>query len=307
MLHRHPFESLTSVPSHMCGEAVKPGFLLAARAAPARHTRRLGLATSTRMAGGTALLAAGCRALVTERAQRELLPVGDAGAAAGGTNHEQAQTLGTYVRLLVGLQIGNRPVDTVRSVLGHQFRTAARTGRAHVWQPVPPDLVLIPCRASVAGSSLDVCRVADVPAYVVLNAVPVQGRLADQARAAMAEHGAAVAPAMLCQRIAHVHAFTAGWSVMEYQAQSKATAESQPSTAGASTTEEPNERSIVSPQPCGRRPPRAPEPVPPRKGLWLRLEPAMHKRLRLLAVQEDTTVQQLGVEALEMLLQSRAG
>ena len=32
----------------------------------------------------------------------------------------------------------------------------------------------------------------------------------------------------------------------------------------------------------------------------------MHKRLRLLAVQEDTTVQKLGVEALEMLLQSRA-
>ena len=86
------------------------------------------------------------------------------------------------------------------------------------------DLVLIPCRASVAdlhaiGSSLDVCRVADVPAYVVLNEVPVQ------ARAAMAQHGAAVAPAMLCQRIAHVHAFTAGLSVMEHQAQSKAAGE----------------------------------------------------------------------------------
>ena len=92
------------------------------------------------------------------------------------------------------------------------------------------DLVLIPCRASVAdlhaiGSSLDVCRVAGVDAHVVLNAVPVQGRLADQARAAMAHQGATVAPAMLCQRIAHVHAFTAGLSVMEYQAQSKAAAE----------------------------------------------------------------------------------
>ena len=92
------------------------------------------------------------------------------------------------------------------------------------------DLVLIPGNAGAAdlhaiGSSLDVCRVADVPAYVVLNAVPVQGRLADQARAAMAQHGAAVAPAMLCQRIAHVHAFTAGLSVMEHQAQSKAAGE----------------------------------------------------------------------------------
>ena len=78
---------------------------------------------------------------------------------------------------------------------------------------------------------------------------------------------------------------------------------SQPSTAGASTTEEPNERSIVRPQPCSRRPPST-GAAPPRKGLLLRLDPAMHRRLRLLAVQEDTTVQQLGVEALEMLLQS---
>lgn len=36
-----------------------------------------------------------------------------------------------------------------------------------------------------------------------------------------------------------------------------------------------------------------------------RLDPAMHKRLRLLAVEEDTTVQRLGVEALEMLLRAR--
>ena len=39
----------------------------------------------------------------------------------------------------------------------------------------------------------------------------------------------------------------------------------------------------------------------------LRLDPAMHKRLRLLAVEEDTTVQALGVEALEMLFQYRRG
>ena len=44
-----------------------------------------------------------------------------------------------------------------------------------------------------------------------------------------------------------------------------------------------------------------------RRGLLLRLDPAMHKRLRLLAVEEDTTVQALGVEALEMLFQYRRG
>lgn len=51
---------------------------------------------------------------------------------------------------------------------------------------------------------------------------------------------------------------------------------------------------------------RAPAPTPPRKGLLLRLEPTMHKRLRLLAVEHDTTVQQLGVEALEMLFRRYA-
>ena len=92
------------------------------------------------------------------------------------------------------------------------------------------DFALIPCRASVAdlhaiGASLDVCRVAGVHAYVVLNAVPVQGTLADQAQKAMADHGAAVAPVMLCQRIAHVHAFTNGMTALEYDPRSKAAAE----------------------------------------------------------------------------------
>ena len=50
---------------------------------------------------GSWLPATGCRAPRAERARRELLPVGDAGAAAGGANHEQAQPLGTHVRLLV--------------------------------------------------------------------------------------------------------------------------------------------------------------------------------------------------------------
>ena len=40
----------------------------------------------------------------------------------------------------------------------------------------------------------------------------------------------------------------------------------------------------------------------PRKGLLLRLPPEMHKRLRMLAVERDTTVQALGLEALDMLL-----
>ena len=92
------------------------------------------------------------------------------------------------------------------------------------------DVVLIPCRASVAdlhaiGASLDVCRVAGVPTHVVLNAVPVQGRLAEQAQAAIQTHGAAVAPVMLRHRIAHVHAFTNGSCAVDFAPRSKAAAE----------------------------------------------------------------------------------
>ena len=92
------------------------------------------------------------------------------------------------------------------------------------------DLTLVPCRASVADlhairSSLDICRVAEVLARVVLNAVPVQGPLAGQARETMAEHGAEVAPIMLCHRVAHVHSFTRGMAAMEFAPRSKAAVE----------------------------------------------------------------------------------
>ncbi len=102
------------------------------------------------------------------------------------------------------------------------------------------DLVLIPCRCSVAdlhaiGATLDICKIAGVDAgrvadgplrtHVVLNAVPIQGPLATQARQAMADRAAAVAPVLLHQRIAHVHAFTAGRTAQEIEPRSKAAAE----------------------------------------------------------------------------------
>lgn len=92
------------------------------------------------------------------------------------------------------------------------------------------DLTLVPCRASVADlhairASLDICRVAGVQARVVLNAVPAQGPLARQAREAMTEHRAVVAPMALCQRVAHVHAFTKGMTAMEFAPRSKAAVE----------------------------------------------------------------------------------
>ncbi len=101
------------------------------------------------------------------------------------------------------------------------------------------DLVLIPCRCSVAdlhaiGATIDICGIAAVDGgsadgplrtHVVLNAVPIQGPLATRARQAMANRAVAVAPVLLHQRIAHVHAFTTGRTAQEIEPESKAAAE----------------------------------------------------------------------------------
>lgn len=44
-----------------------------------------------------------------------------------------------------------------------------------------------------------------------------------------------------------------------------------------------------------------PQGEPARKALLLRLDPAVHRRLRLLAVEHDTTAQALAEEALRLL------
>ena len=54
----------------------------------------------------------------------------------------------------------------------------------------------------------------------------------------------------------------------------------------------------------GGAPSRAPrEETPARKALLLRLDPAVHRRLRMLAVEHDTTAQKLAEEALQLLFE----
>ena len=92
------------------------------------------------------------------------------------------------------------------------------------------DLALIPCRPALADlhaimGSLGTCRDAGAPAAVVLNAAPPAGALVDQARAALADQGAEVAPVTIGQRVAHVHAFAAGLTAAELGPAGKAAQE----------------------------------------------------------------------------------
>ncbi len=58
---------------------------------------------------------------------------------------------------------------------------------------------------------------------------------------------------------------------------------------------------------AGGSAPQQPKAPPARKALLLRLDPAMHRRLRLLAVEHDTTAQALAEEALRLLFERYEG
>ena len=99
-------------------------------------------------------------------------------------------------------------IDTAPSVAN----SALLAARAADW-------VLIPCRPSVAdltaiGASVEIAREAARLSVAVINAAPVRSPLIGQAVAALRAYGLEVAP-VIHQRIAHVHAFTAGLAASE--------------------------------------------------------------------------------------------
>jgi chromosome partitioning protein len=93
------------------------------------------------------------------------------------------------------------------------------------------DLVLIPCRPQIydietlAATKEIVELSGGKPAFVVLNAVPPQGRRHEEAIAAIRDMGLAVCPVHLVQRAAFGDAPNAGQSASEYEPGGKAAQE----------------------------------------------------------------------------------
>jgi chromosome partitioning protein len=92
------------------------------------------------------------------------------------------------------------------------------------------DIILIPCRPSLVdlraiSSSVNIARIAEKPAYVVVSQKPARGSLVTEAVDAAKELGVEVAPVEIGNRIAFVHAFTAGEGVTEYESNGKAAEE----------------------------------------------------------------------------------
>lgn len=105
----------------------------------------------------------------------------------------------------------------------HSETTALAAARA-------ADLVLIPCRPAILdlraiSNSVELAKLAARPAWVVLNAVPPRGSLADEAASAVAQYGVPIAPVRIGQRASYVHALTLGLTAPEFEPQGKAAAE----------------------------------------------------------------------------------
>jgi len=84
------------------------------------------------------------------------------------------------------------------------------------------DLVVIPCRPSTfdiaaISATLDLCKLANKQAVVVINAAPIRSRVTSEAEEAIAERGGKVSRAVIRQRVAFQHCMINGRTAAEYE------------------------------------------------------------------------------------------
>jgi chromosome partitioning protein len=92
------------------------------------------------------------------------------------------------------------------------------------------DLILIPCRPAAfdleaIGTTLSLAAVAGKPAWVLLNAVPPQGKLGEEARAILTASKVQVVDTLLHHWVAFSHSVNDGRTAVEYDPKSKAALE----------------------------------------------------------------------------------
>jgi chromosome partitioning protein len=92
------------------------------------------------------------------------------------------------------------------------------------------DAILIPCRPSALdldaiGASIRLARAVEKPAFVVINAAPVQGVETTETRAALAQAGVELSPVVLHQRKAYASRMHEGRTAQEIEPQGKAALE----------------------------------------------------------------------------------
>ena len=108
--------------------------------------------------------------------------------------------------------------------------TAPHTETAALDAANAAQMALIPCKPALIDlhaitSTINVVRLADVPARIVFNAVPARGDRAKQAREAVKPFDVPCAPCEIGNRIAFSDAYSAGLTAQEYEPRGKASRE----------------------------------------------------------------------------------
>jgi chromosome partitioning protein len=108
--------------------------------------------------------------------------------------------------------------------------TAPHTSKEATAAAQLADFVLIPCRPArfdlrAMASTLVAIQATKTPCAVVINAAPHGFRLADEARASLAQTGVTVLPDIVHQYAALSHAVNSGESVHEYEPEGEPAAE----------------------------------------------------------------------------------
>jgi chromosome partitioning protein len=100
--------------------------------------------------------------------------------------------------------------------------TAPHADHAALQAARAADLVAIPCRPSTfdiaaISATLDLCKLANKQAVVVINAAPIRSRVTTEAEEALAEKGAKVSPVVIRQRVAFQHCMIDGRTAAEFE------------------------------------------------------------------------------------------
>jgi chromosome partitioning protein len=100
--------------------------------------------------------------------------------------------------------------------------TAPHADHAALQAARSADLIVVPCRPATfdlaaISATLDLCRLANKQAVVVINAAPIRSRVVQEAIDAVTEKGAAVSPVVIRQRVAYQHCLIDGRTAGEFE------------------------------------------------------------------------------------------
>ena len=100
--------------------------------------------------------------------------------------------------------------------------TAPHADHAALQAARSADLVAIPCRPSTfdiaaISATLDLCKLANKQALVILNAAPIRSRVTVEAEEAIVEKGGKISPVIVRQRVAFQHCMIDGRTAAEYE------------------------------------------------------------------------------------------